>query len=961
MAARGFWRATSGAVSLWLAGCAGAPGVGRPGDRPAVGAVTRLGAGGSVALRMPVASGPAPVPTGSPRGEVSRPGAVRGVVAVPASWLPAEAANPGGAVVDGGAVIGQHGGAVLSQHGGSVIGQHGGAVIGQNGGAVIGQHGGAVIGQHGGAVIGQNGGAVIGQHGGAVIGQNGGAVIGQNGGAVIGQHGGGLGGGAPARWGQVRLSGVRVRLRDAAGEPVRGPHGEVIEALTDAAGAFELPPHAWSGQGVLEVQAPALGGSLLALASQGRAEAVQVDVFSTLVLQEVLDGLVVGQQGVLDRLTASLAEAAEARLVEAVPPAELGALGRQGLRPEVLRGIVREAILGSVAVSDAFEAVSAALVVAGTQREGDGEVARTFALGEVAGLLPDGEATWLFSRSRHALWRLEAAGTLRTVVPSGGWGYPEGGAAAPAFPTVAGMARWGGGVVLADPLHHRVVRVADAQVQVLAGTGLAGRAALPARAVEAMLTYPSGLAVLPDGRLAIAEAGQDRVLALGLDGRLEQLLGGGEAIAASEPVASDAVALSVPLGLAAEATALWVVDHGHGRLRRCRLLDGTVEDVKLERALRGPLAVGLAPEGPLVLEQQAGGLTAFSGARAGRRLGLPDEGPLAWGAALGWDGRRGLVATEEGRIIAFDPGLASPRVVAGDPEARGWARFVGATRMAPLPDGRVVVADHAARRLYLVDEGGAVSVAAGSGEEGFLRDGQYAWRTPLGPPTAIVPHPAGGVAFAVAGAFPCLKWLDADRRLTTLVGDGRPGYGGRGEGAAAAVSLASPRELGFLPDGRLVWYDDGLARVLTLGADGQVRAHEAWADLRSPRGLRAAGPGAFVCIEAGAERVVRLAGAEREVLASRAEVERWLAFGALSAVVLAPDGTLWLGGDRRVLRKAPGGELQVYAGPGGQVFAGEGGDETLRDVRDLALDAAGRLLILELDQLKRVGGAPPGP
>jgi hypothetical protein len=46
--------------------------------------------------------------------------------------------------------------------------------------------------------------------------------------------------------------------------------------------------------------------------------------------------------------------------------------------------------------------------------------------------------------------------------------------------------------------------------------------------------------------------------------------------------------------------------------------------------------------------------------------------------------------------------------------------------------------------------------------------------------------------------------------------------------------------------------------------------------------------------------------------------------------------------------------LGVFAGPGGEVLAGEGGDETLHDVRDLALDPQGRLLILELDQLKRV-------
>ncbi|MEB3223040.1 MAG: hypothetical protein VKS61_13265 [Candidatus Sericytochromatia bacterium] len=774
--------------------------------------------------------------------------------------------------------------------------------------------------------------------GASVIGQNGASVIGQNGAALIGDGG-------------VRLAGVRVRLRTAGGAVVRSLAGDPVEAVTDAVGAFELPPHTVNGQAVIEVEAPALGGALLALAPREGAEAVRVDVYTTLVMREILDGLVQQQQALLDRLPGPLVEAAGERLAGALPPDRLGGLTPRSLEPEALRETVRTAVLASSVVSDAFEELSAALVVAGTQRDDDGQAAAGAALGEVTALLPDGAEAWLFSQSRHVVWRLDAGGKLHVAVASGAWGYPDEAAAPPQHPTVSGMVRWQGGLALADTLRHRVVHLAGGAVRVLAGTGLAGRSTLPARAAAAALAFPTGVAELPDGRLAIAEAGQDRVLALAADGRLEVLLGED---AREDTPASPTDMLRTPLGLAADATSLWVVDHGHDRLRRLRLADGLVEDVALGRALRGPLAVGLSAAGPLVMEHRHGGLTAFDAGQAGARLTLPGEEPLGWLGALGWDGRRGLVVDGQGRVVAFEGRLEGPRVVAGDPQVRSWERFTGATRLAVAPDGRVFVADPSARRLYVIESDGATRVAAGSGAEGFLQGGQYAWRTPLGPLTAVVASPRGGVALAVSGAFPCLKWLDGDGHLTTLVGDGRPGHGSAGEGPATGVSLGSPAELAYMPDGRLVFYDADLDRMLVLEADGHVRAMAAWADLRAPRALRAAGGGAFVCIEGGGERVIRLVGTAREVLATRAEIEPLMAFGALTAALLGPDGSLWLGGERRVLRKDPGGPLRVFAGPGGEVLSQPGGDETLRDVRDLAFDAEGRLLILELDQLKRV-------
>jgi hypothetical protein len=874
-----------------------------------------------------------PVPVVQP--SVEPEGLVRGGIWVPLVWLNAE---------QQGLLRQAEDGAWVFPDGPAVIGQNGGSVIGQNGGSVIGQNGGSVIGQNGGSVIGQNGGSVIGQNGGSVIGQNGGSVIGQNGGSVIGQNGAGVT--------QVRLAGVFVSIKDASGVPVRDAQGDILQGVTDETGRFSVLRSGAKDNAVISVPAPAWGGEMLGFlaAEPGPAKtAISVDFSSTLTMRRVLERHVQGSQSILNRLTPTIAQEAREELNAGV----LNTPGEPDLKPERLDGLLSALEQESGAVSDVFKRIAALLVFAGVVRDGDGLPALQVNFGSVSGLARDAAATWIFSRSHHVLWRVGSDGITQVIVPSGAWGYSETFAIDDnARPYHSGMLLDDDGVILADTLNHRVVRASEGGVRVLAGGGPFAEGSLASSAVEVELRYPTGLARLSDGRLAFAEAGRNRVLVLQPDGTLLQLVG-------AEPQAAQVASevLNWPQGLLAEgADALWVADYGNHRVRSLRLSDGSPEDVVASPALQSPVLLVRSPAGVVVANE------------LGRLMDIRDGVGQYWDQAPGyvplpaiirpesftWRENEAFLASGNGRIFALDGESRVARHWGGS-STGGTQNIEFGMRFAQYTEGRWAVADFNLMRVLAVSGEGGVTPLAGNGQAGFRVAGLPPLETPLDKVSAIIRAPDGALVFSVGVSHPCVKRLGPDGVLSTLVGNGVFGAEVLPQGPRAAVALGYVRELAYFGDGRLLMGDDHHRRILVLDPNGYVEPYGEFSDLTRVRGLKAAGPNSFVCAEQTRREILRVApGGVREVLLTEADAEPFLKFGDIQALVMGPDGALWLGGGALVLRKPSDGPLTVLAGAGGTVLTGGSRDQTLRDVRDLAFDERGDLFILETDQIKRV-------
>ncbi len=218
----------------------------------------------------------------------------------------------------------------------------------------------------------------------------------------------------------------------------------------------------------------------------------------------------------------------------------------------------------------------------------------------------------------------------------------------------------GGGVLIADGANFVIRKVQDGVVSTVAGLGVPGDAPprRPTRVEDVELADPRGVAALPDGSFAIADAGLKAVLLVGADGVVRTL--------ARMALPVDVIALG-------DGT-LAVVDQAAGAVVRLGL-DGSVET--LATGLTKPVQVAVRPgsgppleRGLLVSEASDVVLLGPRGARtivAGRGAVFPQAATLRLdrvaGVAIGPGGSLLVADTDAVRMVSPD---GSVRVVAGE-------------------------------------------------------------------------------------------------------------------------------------------------------------------------------------------------------------------------------------------------------------------------------------------------------
>jgi len=281
-------------------------------------------------------------------------------------------------------------------------------------------------------------------------------------------------------------------------------------------------------------------------------------------------------------------------------------------------------------------------------------------------------------------------------------------------------------------------------------------------------------------------------------------------------------------------------------------------------------------------------------------------------------------------VLVLDPGsrvgtLAGSgrdgRTVAGTAQdvALGWPRG-----LAYDHEGNLYVADSRNHQIDRVSSGGVLAVVAGTGHQGYVGDGGAATAAELNAPTAVAVAPDGSVYFADSGNH-CIRRI-ASGVITTVAGNGAPGFGGDGGpamvarfrspgglafaadgslyvadtgnrrvrkippggsvstiagtgteddagdgGVATAASFRSPGALQVLPDGRLLIADREAYRVRALLADGTINAYETGATLRRPEGLGVDAAGGLLIADAGRQQML-LSGLDASGVVASASV-----------------------------------------------------------------------------------------
>jgi len=129
------------------------------------------------------------------------------------------------------------------------------------------------------------------------------------------------------------------------------------------------------------------------------------------------------------------------------------------------------------------------------------------------------------------------------------------------------------------------------------------------------------------------------------------------------------------------------------------------------------------------------------------------------------------------------------------------ATFLGVTGVAVDTAGNLYINDWYNNRIRKVDTNGTITTIAGNGTAGFSGDGGVATNASLNRPEGVTVDAMGNLYIADRDNNRVRK-VDADGMITTVAGNGTPGFSGN-YGAATNASLACPNSVAVDPVGNL--------------------------------------------------------------------------------------------------------------------------------------------------------------
>jgi len=297
---------------------------------------------------------------------------------------------------------------------------------------------------------------------------------------------------------------------------------------------------------------------------------------------------------------------------------------------------------------------------------------------------------------------------------------------------------------------------------------------------------PWGLAVDTAGNLYVADRATHTVFRIPSgNGPIEKIAGsgylgdGGPAVKAR---------LSSPEGVAVDGAGnVFIADRGNHCIRRVDALTGAITTI---------VGNGVA------------GNSGDSGSASAAQLRDP--------AAVAVNSAGDLFIADLGnarvRRVAKSTGLVS--TVAGLAQ-------VDCTSIAAAGDGALLVADVGHATVVRRSRTGVVTTIAGDGTMGATGDGGPATSAYLTGPAALARDGAGNLYVADAKAHRVRRIDVRSGLISTVAGNGRPGFSGDG-GPAVAASLSEPHGVAFDRDGRLLIADTLNHRVRRLAADGTI-------------------------------------------------------------------------------------------------------------------------------------------
>jgi len=312
-------------------------------------------------------------------------------------------------------------------------------------------------------------------------------------------------------------------------------------------------------------------------------------------------------------------------------------------------------------------------------------------------------------------------------------------------------------------------------------------------AASARLQSPQGLAVGPDGALWIADTGNGRVRRVDAGGLISTVAGAGRGGLVGEAIAAAAARLLAPAAVALDASGnLWLADSQAARVRR-------------------------VSAGGWITTAAGTGQAGYNGDGFGAlcQLNLPS------GLAADGAGNVYIADTNNHRVRKLTPGGVLTTIAGrgirgyeGDGGSAVEALLDSPAGLAVDGEGNLYVADRMNHVIRKVTPGGVISTVAGTGLAGFSGDGGPARQARLNHPMGVAVDRQGNLYIADTQNHR-LRQVTAEGVISTIAGDGVPGFEGDG-GPAAQARLRFPAGVAVDAEGNLFVADQDNHRVRRL-------------------------------------------------------------------------------------------------------------------------------------------------
>jgi uncharacterized protein (TIGR03437 family) len=479
-----------------------------------------------------------------------------------------------------------------------------------------------------------------------------------------------------------------------------------------------------------------------------------------------------------------------------------------------------------------------------------------------------------------------------------------------------------GTIYVADANDNRVRRInLDGSIQTVAGTGVAGFAGDSGPSKAALLSYPYGTVVDAQGNLYIADLGNARVRKISPDGTIRTIAGGGTIVPGANGDGGPATSAQLlePRNVAVDPDGtLYISDFGAHHVYRVGP-GGTLT------TLAGRGSAGFSGDGGASqlaqLNSPAGLASDSNGAlyiadSANNRIRRVYEGVIT--TVYNVAGPTGVAISPTGALYIAASGYLGTQFksIGGIPSARDVALDRGGNVYATTGE-----------YVHKVTSSGAVTTVAGSGAEPYFGGDN-------GPSTSARLHAPSGLAVDDAGnryiadtANNRIRKITATGIITTIAGTGDAGAKGD-NGSATLAQLNSPRSVATDSQHNIYIADSGNNRIRKITPGGIIStvAVQLGVQLNDPEYVATDSQDSLYIADAGNGRVLKVT--------SSGLVSNVMLVLHPSAVTVDGSGNIYVSAAKAISKITRGGALTTML-------------DGLNSPRGLAVTQTGDLIIAD--------------